>query len=155
MVLLTHWTGGVALANSAVANMVSLFILVFAVSALVRFGISQWRAIWISTANQPLSESLRLTAGIDAASIGAGDFGSLLDLCNELSPELRKTSPWLKEVSLYYRSVATLERAFRTQFPSFSKWANGEMQICSRYVAVALDQSIAMNLDRQFAARAS
>jgi hypothetical protein len=29
------------------------------------------------------------------------------------------------------------------------------MQICSRYVAVALDQSIAMNLDRQFAARAS
>jgi len=135
--------------------MISLFILVFAVSALVRFGISQWRAIWISTANQPLSESLRLTAGIDAASIGAGDFGSLLDLCNELSPELRKTSPWLKEVSLYYRSVAALERAFRTQFPSFSKWAKGEMQICSRYVAVALDQSIAMNLDRQFAARAS
>jgi hypothetical protein len=135
--------------------MISLFILVFAVSALVRFGISQWRAIWISTANQPLSESLRLTAGIDAASIGAGDFGSLLDLCNELSPELRKNSPWLKEVSLYYRAVAAFERAFRTKFPSFSKWANGEMQICSRYVAVALDQSIAMNLDRQFAARAS
>jgi hypothetical protein len=135
--------------------MVSLFILVFALGALVRFGISQWRAIWISTANQPLSESLQLTAGIDGASIGAGDFRSLLDLCNELSPELRKTSPWLKEVSLYYRAVAALDRAFRVQLPSFSKWANGEMQICSRYVAVALDQSLAMNLDRQFAARAN
>jgi hypothetical protein len=135
--------------------MVSLFILVFAVSALVRFGISQWRAIWISTANQPLSESLQLTAGIDAATISAGDFGTLLDLCNELSPELRKTSPWLKEVSLYYRAVGALERVFRIKLPALSKWANGEMQICSRYVAVALDQSIAMNLDRQFAARAN
>ncbi len=135
--------------------MVSAFILVFAVSALVRFGISQWRAIWISTANQPLSESLQLTAGIDGASIGARDFGTLLELCNELSPELRKTSPWLKEVSLYYRAVAALERAFGVQLPSLSNWANGEMQICSRYVAVALDQSIAMNLDRQFAARAN
>jgi hypothetical protein len=135
--------------------MVSAFILVFAVSAMVRFGISQWRAIWISTANQPLSESLQMTAGIDGASISAGDFGTLLELCNELSPELRKTSPWLKEVSLYYRAVAALDRVFRVQLPSFSKWANDEMQICSRYVAVALDQSIAMNLDRQFAARAN
>ena len=135
--------------------MVSLFILVFALTAVVRFGISQWRAIWISTANQPLSESLQLTAGIEAASIGAGDFGTLLDLCNELSPGLRKSSPWLKEVSLYYRVVAAFERAFRMKLPSLSKWANGEMQICSRYVAVALDQSIAMNLDRQFAARAN
>jgi hypothetical protein len=155
MVLLTHRTGRVELANSGVTNMVSAFILVFAVGALVRFGISQWRAIWISTANQPLSESLQLTAGIDGASIGAGDFQSLLDLCNELSPELRKTSPWLKEVSLYYRAVAALDRAFRAQLPSLSNWANSEMQICSRYVAVALDQSIAMNLDRQFAARAN
>jgi hypothetical protein len=135
--------------------MISLFILVFALTALVRFGISQWRAIWISTANQPLSESLQLTAGIDAATISAGDFGTLLDLCNELSPELRKTSPWLKEVSLYYSAVAALERVFRIKLPALSKWANDEMKICSRYVAVALDQSIAMNLDRQFAARAN
>ncbi len=56
--------------------MVSIFILVFAVIALVRFGISQWRAIWMSAANQPLSESLQLASGIDEASIGAGDFGT-------------------------------------------------------------------------------
>ena len=135
--------------------MVSVFILAFAGFALVKFGIAQWRAIWIATANQPLSDSLHLTAGIDGAAIGAGDFGTLLHLCNELSPELKKSSPWLKEVSVYYRAVAKLERVFRVKLPSMASWAKGEMQICSRYAAVVLDQSLSMNLDRQLAARAN
>jgi hypothetical protein len=134
--------------------MVSIFILVFAAFALVKFGISQWRAIWITTANQPLSESLQLTAGIDGAHVGAGDFNILLDLCNELSPDLKKKSPWLKEVSVYYRVVEKLEHVFRVKLPAFSMWAKNEMQICSRYVAVVLDQSLSMSMDRQFATRA-
>jgi hypothetical protein len=133
--------------------MLSIFILVFSVSALVRLGISQWRAIWIATANQPLSDSLQLTAGIDGATIGAGDFKTLLQLCNKLSPDLKKTSPWLKEVSIYYRAVAKLEQIFKVKLPSISEWAKGEMQICSRYAAVVLDQNLSMNLDRQLAAR--
>ena len=135
--------------------MVSLFILVLSVTGLVRFGISQWRAIWIAAANQPLSDSLQLAAGIDGTAIGAGDFGTLLRLCNELSPELKKSSPWLKEVSVYYRAIAKLEQVFRVKLPSISAWAKSEMQICSRYAAVALDQSLSMNLDRQLAARAN
>ena len=133
--------------------MVSIFILVFAAFALVKFGISQWRAIWIATANQPLSDSLQVTAGIDGAAIGASDFCTLMHLCNELSPDLKKKSPWLKEVSAYYRAVEKLENGFRVKLPALSAWAKGEMQICSRYVAVVLDQSLAMSIDRQFAAR--
>ena len=135
--------------------MVALFILVFSVVALLKFAIWQWRAIWISTANQPLSESLQLTAGIDAAAIGAQDFSTLMDLCDRLSPGLRKTSPWLKEVSFYHRVIAILDHAFGRKFPAISTWANREMQTCSRYAAVVLDQSLSMNMDRQFAARAS
>ncbi len=135
--------------------MVALFILVFSVVALLKFAIWQWRAIWLSTANQPLSESLQLTAGIDGATIGAQDFSTLLDLCDRLSPGLRKTSPWLKEVSFYHRVVAKLDRVFGRKFPSISTWANREMQTCSRYAAVVLDQSLSMKMDRQFAARAS
>jgi len=131
--------------------MVSVFILVFAAFALVKFGISQWRAIWITTASQPLSDSLRVTAGIDGAAISAGDFCTLVHLCNELSPDLK--SPWLKEVSVYYRAVEKLEHAFRVKLPAISAWAKGEMQICSRYVAVVLDQSLSMSLDREFATR--
>src|SRR5216684_7561406 len=133
--------------------MVSVFILVFASFALVKFGISQWRAIWITTASQPLSESLQLTAGIDSATISGGDFQTLMNLCDEMSPDLKKKSPWLREVSMYYRAVEKLEHVFRVKFPAVSTWAKGEMQICSRYVAVVLDQSLSMNLDRQFAAR--
>lgn len=133
--------------------MISLFILVFASFALVKFGVSQWRAIWISTANQPLSEALQMTAGIDGAAIGARDFGTLVSLCDSLSPELKKKSPWLKEVSLYYRVVAKLEGISRVKLPVIASWATSEMQTCSRYVAVALDQNLSMNLDRQLAAR--
>jgi len=133
--------------------MVSILILVFAAFALVKFGISQWRAIWITTANQPLSDSLQVTAGIDGAAIGAGDFGTLLHLCNELSPDLK--SPWLREVSVYYRLAEKLEHAFRVKLPAISAWAKGEMQICSRYVAVVLDQNLSMHMDRQFATRSN
>jgi hypothetical protein len=143
------------MANFSWTKMVSIFILVFSVIALVRFGISQWRAIWISAANQPLSESLRLASGIDGATIGAGDFGTLLHLCSKLSPDLKKTSPWLREVSVYYRAMTGLEHLFRAKLPYLSALAKGEMQICSRYAAVVLDQSLSMNLDRQIAARAN
>jgi hypothetical protein len=39
------------------------------------------------------------------------------------------------------------------KLPSIASWANMEMQTCSRYVAVALDQNLSMNLDRRLAAR--
>jgi hypothetical protein len=135
--------------------MLSLCILLFSGFALIRFAISQWRAIWISSASQPLSESLQLAAGIDAAAIGARDFGRLMNLCDQLSPDLKKSSPWLSEVSLYYRVVARLEQFSNSKIPSISTWASREMETCARYVAVVLDQNLAMNLDRRLAARAS
>jgi hypothetical protein len=135
--------------------MVALFILVFSAVALLKFAIWQWRAIWISTASQPLSESLQLAAGIDGAAIGAQDFSTLMDLCDRLSPGLKKTSPWLKEVSFYHRVVAKLDHVFGRRLPAISTWANREMQTCSCYAAVVLDQSLSMNMDRKLAARAS
>src|SRR5260370_748908 len=135
--------------------MVPIFILPFAGFALVKFAIAQWSAVWIPPANQQVAGSLQLAAGIEGASGAAGDFSTLMHLCNELSPDLKKKSPWLREVSLYYRAVTKLEHAFRAKFPAVSSWAEREMQICSRYVAVVLDQSLSMSLDRQFAARSN
>jgi hypothetical protein len=131
--------------------MLSLFILLFSGFALIRFAVSQWRAIWISSANQPLSESLQLTAGIDAESIAGEDFGRLMNLCDQLSPELKKSSPWLGEVSTYYRAISKLQRLSKTTVPSIANWASREMETCTRYVAVVLDQNLAMNLDRRLA----
>ena len=133
--------------------MLSLFILLFSGFALIRFAVSQWRAIWISSANQPLSDSLQLTAGIEAAAIRAEDFGRLMTLCDQLSPDLKKNSPWLREVSTYYRAIARVRQFSKSSLPGIADWASREMQICSRYVAVVLDQNLAMNLDRRLAAQ--
>ena len=135
--------------------MFSLFILAFSSIALVRFAVSQWRAIWIASASQPLSDSLQLAAGIDPATIAGGDFARLLSLCDQLSPELKSSTPWLGEVSLYYRAMAAVEHACGPKLPRIAVWAAREMQTCARYVAVVLDQNLAMNLDRQLAARTS
>jgi hypothetical protein len=138
--------------ESRKAKMLSLCILLFSGFALIRFAVSQWRAIWISSASQQVSDSLQLAAGIDATAIGAGDFGRLMNLCDQLSPDLKKGSPWLDEVSLYYRAIAKLEQISRAKVPSIATWASREMQTCARYVAVVLDQNLAMNLDRRLAA---
>jgi hypothetical protein len=134
-------------------NMLSLFILIFSSLALIRFALSQWRAIWISSANQPVSDSLQLATGIDSAVIGGQDFGRLMNLCDQLSPDLKKNSPWLSEVSTYYRTIAKVQQVCNARVPSISAWAAREMEICARYVAVVLDQNLAMSLDRRLAAQ--
>jgi hypothetical protein len=133
--------------------MTAAIILVLAVLALVQFGISQWRMIWLTTANQPLSDSLRVATGIEAETIGPNDFGKLLGLCDEMSPLLKKGTPWLREVKGYYAIVARVEKTFRSIQPALSTWACAEMKVCSRYVAVLLDQNLSLDLDQRAAVR--
>jgi hypothetical protein len=134
-------------------TMIAVLILAFSVLALAQFAISQWRMIWLTTANQPLSDSLRVATGIAAESIGPNDFGKLLGLCDEMSPRLKKGTPWLREVKGYYGVVARVEKSFRSIQPAVSAWAASEMKICSRYVAVVLDQNLALDLDERAAVR--
>jgi len=133
--------------------MTAAIILAFSVMALVQFAISQWRMIWLTTANQPLSESLRAATGIEAETIGPNDFGRLLGICDEMSPRLKRGTPWLREVKGYYTIVAKLEKSFRSIQPVLSAWAAGEMKVCSRYVAVLLDQNLSLDLDQRAAVR--
>jgi hypothetical protein len=133
--------------------MTAVLILVLSVLALVRFAISQWRMIWLTTANQPLSDSLRAATGIEAEAIGPNDFGTLLGLCDELSPQLTKRTPWLREVKGYYGIMAKLEKTCRSIQPALSSWACKEMKTCSRYAAVVLDQNLSLDLDQRAAVR--
>jgi hypothetical protein len=133
--------------------MMAVLILAVSVVALVKFAVSQWRMIWLTTANQPLSDSLRAATGIDAESIGANDFGTLLGLCDELSPGIKQGTPWLREVKGYYRVLAKVEKACRSIQPALASWAAREMKTCSRFVAVILDQNLSIDLDRRAAVR--
>ena len=133
-------------------TMTAVLILTFSVLALLQFGIGQWRMIWLTMANQPLSDSLRAVTGIEAEAIGPNDFGALLGLCDELSPRLKST-PWLSEVKGYYQVVEKLEKVCRPMQPALSAWASTEMKTCSRYVAVLLDQNLSLDLDQRAAVR--
>lgn len=128
--------------------MTAALILTFSLFALVQFAISQWRMICLTTANQPLSESLRAATGFEAETVGPNDFGTLLGLCDALSPTIRKATPWLREVRGYYRVVARLQKVCQPIQPAVAAWASSEMRTCSRYVAVVLDQNLALALDR-------
>ncbi len=128
--------------------MIPIFILGFSLVALVKFGIAQWRLILLSASDYQLSASLQESTGIDGTAIGPRDFGTLKGFCEQMSAA-KKTSSWLKEVSVYYHIIAFVEK-----LPSLSAWANREMQLCSRYAAVVLDQNLAMNLDHRLAGRA-
>jgi hypothetical protein len=133
--------------------MVAALILVISVLALLQFAISQWRLIWLTTANQPLSETLLATTGIDGSSIEPADFTTLLDFCDELSPQIRKATPWLREVRWYYGLMTKMQTAFGSVLPGLASWAATEMKTCARFVAVVLDQNLSLDLDRRAAAR--
>jgi hypothetical protein len=135
--------------------MLPFCILAFAAFALVQFGVSQWRAIWISAAAQPLSDAWQMRVGMESNSVGAGDFAALVALCEQLSPGLKKASAWLSEVSLYYKVLAKLQKVVGMKLPSVSAWTLREMQTCSRYAAVVLDQGLSMNLDRSLTAHSN
>lgn len=89
--------------------MIAAFILVLSVAALVQFGVSQWRSIWISIAQQPLSESLQSATGIAASAIGADDFEVLARTSEQLCPSAQERNVWLKEVRVYYRLVRAVQ----------------------------------------------
>jgi len=131
--------------------MLSLAILIFSAAALVRFGIGQWRAIWISAASQPLSGSLLSSTGLEADLLAGPDFNSLVTLYGDLCADTKSTASWLPEIRRYYRLIARLQDASKTVFPLVSAWAAREMTICSRYVAVTIDQHLAMDFDRRSA----
>lgn len=134
--------------------MVSILILALSAAALVKFALHQWRMIWLTTANQPLSDSLRSVAGIETDSIGAQDFGTLMKLCGEVSPNLKRTTPWLREVKYYYAMVAALQKGLGPILRN-SAWASNEMSLCARFVAVVIDQHLSVDFDRRAAVRSS
>ncbi len=122
--------------------MVSALILMIAVLGLAQFAVLQWRAIWVTAANRRLSHSFNAITALDERAIGANDFDRLLSLCDQLCPALRKSSPWLREVSGYYRIVAVFERTSRGTLPALALWSREEMERCTRYVAFLLDQRL-------------
>jgi hypothetical protein len=135
--------------------MFSALILAISAAALIQFALAQWRAIWISAANQSISETLRTETGLDADALRDTDFPRLVSLYDQVCPDKKTSAPWLKEIALYYRIVAALHEVSQKVMPSLSNWAETEMRTCSRYVAVVIDHHLSLNIDRLASVRSS
>lgn len=122
--------------------MFAALIFVFSVSALIRFGVAQWRSIWRSIADQPLSGGFETVSGIAANAIGPDDFEAFAVLCTKSCRLPRQSEIWLKEVAIYYRSLRMLREICSTISPSVAEWAEKELVVCSRYAGAVLDHSV-------------
>jgi hypothetical protein len=107
------------------------------------FELLYWRAKIAGIAIQPISNRVRAAAGISSQVVGARDFRSILSL-HEHAPGLQDTGGNFRAVRKYYKVVEKLARLL----PASANWANAEMTICSRYVAVVVDQHLKLNIKR-------
>jgi hypothetical protein len=121
--------------------MIGAIILTVSLVALGQFGLYYWRAMLSGVAAHAISDRIRSAAGISAAAIGAQDFHKIL-IVNDLSPDLRGPGGSFRVIRTYYSIVEKLGKIV----PAMAAWSNAEMTICSRYVAVLMDQHMERNM---------
>ena len=126
--------------------MIAAFIVVLSAAALLQFAISQWRAMWITIAEQPLSEHFTTATGIVGDEIRADHFGLLTQMSEQVDASGKQSNLWLKEVRIYYRTIRALNQFCEKQFPAIAAWANHELVACSLYAAATLDQRLSSHL---------
>lgn len=123
-------------------QMIALIIAVFALATLAQFGLSWWRATVARVADNPLSEQGRSVAQRWGESVGDAGFDTLLSL-HETCPAVGTTSEGLDSVRAYYRVMESLKKIGAKMAPTLARWAQSEMDVCFRYVAVRIDQRMA------------
>jgi hypothetical protein len=121
--------------------MIAMILFAMSAAALAQFGLYYWRATIAGVAANPVSDRVRVAAGIAAPSVGAEDFRSILSL-HHLSPDLRGPNGTFRSVRAYYSIVQKVG----SLLPAMASWAHGEMETCSRYVAVLVDRHLERNI---------
>jgi len=128
------------------STMIAAFILVLSVAALIQFGVSQWRAMWLTIAARPLSDCLQAATGLDGNALKPEDFYLITKTSHYVSPAPHERNVWLREVGIYFRIVSVIEKLVGSQMPAVSEWAHSELLSCAKYAAAVLDQRLNANL---------
>ncbi len=126
--------------------MIAALILVFSTAALMRFGVCQWRAMWLTVAARPLSDCLQAATGLDGKSLRAEDFYLITKTSHYVSPAPHERNVWLREVGVYFKIVSTIEKLAGKHVPGITNWAQCELVSCAKYAAAVLDQRLNANL---------
>ncbi len=109
--------------------------------ALGQFGIYYWRVSVAAISRAPISNRVRVAAGISTDSLSPRDFRAILNV-HDLTPHLRGPGGKFRAIRAYYLAVERLGRFI----PPVTGWAEAEMTMCSCYLAVLLDQHLDRNM---------
>jgi hypothetical protein len=109
--------------------------------AFGQFGFYYWRASVVATSTAPISNRVKVAAGISTDSLSPRDFRAILNM-HEMTPELGGPKRKFRTLRAYYLAVENLGRFI----PSVTGWAEAEMTMCSCYLAVLLDQHLDRNM---------
>jgi hypothetical protein len=117
--------------------------ILFTVSTVTfsRFAILYWRATIADASRAPVSDRVRAAAGISTNSLSSRDFRAILNV-RELAPDLRGSGGEFRTIRAYFSILEKLGRLI----PSVTRWAEAEMTMCSRYMAVVVDQHLERNI---------
>ena len=121
--------------------MMATILFLISMVAFGQFGIYYWRASIAATSRTPVSDRVRVAAGISTTSLSSRDFRAILNV-HDLTPDLRGPAGKFRAIRAYYLVVETLGRFI----PSVTDWAEAEMTMCSHYIAVLVDQHLERNM---------
>jgi hypothetical protein len=120
--------------------LLSTLMLMMSVAAGAQFFVGYWRALLDGMAAQPLSEKFFVAAGFQNAAMRAEDFSKLLSL-HRLMPDVKAAPNSLWRLRVHYSAMKMLGG-----LPAVGAWAQKEMGVCTRCLAVMVDQRLLMNL---------
>jgi hypothetical protein len=122
--------------------MIAAILFCVSIAALGQFGLYYWRATIANISRQQVSDRVRIAAGIPTLSARSRDFWAILSVL-DLTPNLKGHGGNYRAIRAYYLVVEKIG----SLIPSLAEWAEAEMEMCSRYVAVLVDQHLDRNMD--------
>jgi hypothetical protein len=122
--------------------MIAAILLSVSVVAFGQFAIYYWRATIANASMAPVSDRVRATAGISKRRLNSRDFRVIISL-HELTPALKGSSGTFIALRCYFFLVEKLGR----MIPNVAEWAEGEMTMCSNYMAAVLERHLSNNVE--------
>jgi hypothetical protein len=128
----------------SVKNMlISAFILVISIAAMVQFAVFTWRAGLLRTASEPLPNDAELSS-LSRNLLESKSF-SAVSAYQELCPELvAGAGSNLRSVRLYYRFLQFMGKLGNSAMEAATPtcWTQREMALCTRYATVVLSHRL-------------
>jgi hypothetical protein len=120
--------------------LLSVIILMVSLAVGAQFFIGYWRALLDGMAAQPLSDKFFVAAGFQNAAMRAEDFSKLLSL-HRLMPDVKTVPNTVWRLRVHYAAMKMIGG-----LPAVGGWAQKEMAVCTRCLAVLVDQRLLLNL---------